>query len=456
MKIRNLFKIWVIGLICAMGLWTRVSCAELTLTAMPLNGGSTLRINRNDIAQQMNQEVRIRITSTDGKPYQVFQRLIEPLSNNQGYILPPAAVKTYTIAGSNTAGTLYQENLDYLPQGEQMIYSSAAAGGSDMLTVSYLVQGDQLVGNTDFNGRIVYTARSIGTNDVDMVYLPLQVESANESKITLEEPKSRRLALRYEENKTEEGLIHFVFTGNPGGAVKIDQEIIKPLQNDSFEEIGRDVLLVKIESNAGQDTKELGGLVGQRTTVYDGHLKQDDVFIKFLFNPDKAKLQKAGIFRGQLQYDVDTSTQKENFTIDVEVEIVPVFKVTVVTPPDGLNFTNILPSMPPQIQELTVKVASNLMKPYSVIQNISTPLTNPKGEQIKNDYFSFKVEPAGEEQGKTDFPDFKSVPLEDKPIFFSDKQGTSSEFKVLYRLLAYPGISAGDFSTEIKFSLGEM
>jgi hypothetical protein len=142
--------------------------------------------------------------------------------------------------------------------------------------------------------------------------------------------------------------------------------------------------------------------------------------------------------------------------VNLEAHVAPVFEINVELPPGGVDFANLLPNSPPETREVLVRVQSNLGKPYMVIQKVVSPLSNEKGEAIAEVAFSLKEEFIGSASGKLAHTDFKPVSPGDATLFFSDTQGSSAEFKVIYRLRAYPEMTPGDYRTEIVYSLGEM
>ena len=140
----------------------------------------------------------------------------------------------------------------------------------------------------------------------------------------------------------------------------------------------------------------------------------------------------------------------------VEVEIKPRLNIEVFLPPQGVRFSNLLPTDPPQIKEVTVKVSSNIGRPYMVMQRVGSALVNPRGEEIEREHFVYKTEWINDAEGRLGASEFRPVGVGETPVFYSDKNGSSAEFKVVYRLGYYPGISAGDYEVPIVFTLGEM
>ena len=78
--------------------------ASVHLSVNPVTGGTSLRFGRVGGDLDVNKEVRLRVSSDEGKQYQVYQRLVEPLVNDQGASLGVDAVSTYTLNNSNASG----------------------------------------------------------------------------------------------------------------------------------------------------------------------------------------------------------------------------------------------------------------------------------------------------------------------------------------------------------------
>jgi hypothetical protein len=90
-----------------------------------------------------------------------------------------------------------------------------------------------------------------------------------------------------------------------------------------------------------------------------------------------------------------------------------------------------------------------------VIHSMATPMVTTKGDEMKKDNFTMKVEQITG-VGRTTAQDFVAVPAGETPVFFSDAKGSPARFKVYYRLHAYSDVAAGEYSAPIMFSLSEM
>src|SRR5262245_21557605 len=109
--------------------------AALNLSANPVDGGNTLRLGRVDGALEVTKAIKLRISTDDGKQYQVFQRLENSLTNERQNILDSQAINSYAVSGSNASGTLYSQQNEPLRLTDQLLYTSSPDGQSDTLTI---------------------------------------------------------------------------------------------------------------------------------------------------------------------------------------------------------------------------------------------------------------------------------------------------------------------------------
>ena len=109
-----------------------VCFANVSLSVNPIDGSNSLRFDSVPAAGMENkEEVHIRVSSTNGNRYQVFQRILEPIVDEKGDSLNLQAIETQTLSNSNSYGTLYLQNSDHLSMGDQLLYSSSQSGQSD-------------------------------------------------------------------------------------------------------------------------------------------------------------------------------------------------------------------------------------------------------------------------------------------------------------------------------------
>lgn len=433
--------------------------AALKLSVNPISGGNGLHLGRVETGDANSKEVRIRITSTDGKQYQVFQRIVDALINEKGETLGADAITAYGLNGSNASGTLYAQAPETLGYSEQLLYSSSPNGDSDNLTVVYSVRPERLSGSGNFVGRIQYTVRSIGGSGQDVVYLSLYMDALGEFKIDVEGSSSKTLVrIETQPAVAPRNYVKVAFTGNYGSQVKIYQEADNYFQNEIAEDLNKDLIQFTTEGETKGELyfKAPAVLERKKVLLYSSNQTDDTFFVNFVIDQGKFDYQKAGRYRGKLKYTIETDGALRSFDIDSEINIDPVFNLEVKLPANGVRFANILPDSPPQLSEVEVRVKSNLGKPYMVMQNVISPLTNEKGFAIPREFFSMKGELSADSVGKASNVEFSPVSSGEAPVFFSDSKGASGTFKIIYRLKAFPEIESGNYTTSIVYSLGEM
>jgi len=152
---------------------------------------------------------------------------------------------------------------------------------------------------------------------------------------------------------------------------------------------------------------------------------------------------------------VETNHNTQEFPINLRFDVPPVFTINVTTPSGGVNFTHVLPNSPPQDKEVVVTVQSNLHKPYQVLQELQTAMTNPQGKEIDSKHLTLQVQIPQDQHGQTDFVEFSPMQTGEYPVFSSDAAGSGATFKVEYRLQGYAQMSPGNFLAPIRLSLNQ-
>lgn len=443
----------------AVALITVDSHAALNLSVSPLSGGNNLRFGRVSSSGEVNKEVRIRITATDGDQYQVYHRIVDSFLNEKSTSLGTNAFSTYTLPGSNSSGTLYAQNPERMGFTDQLLYTSGSGGTSDAFTAVYTVDGSRMGASGNFFGRIQYIARPIGGASQDNVILNVTIEASGQFKIEINGSSSMdsvRLNLQSDRNK--EGYVEFAFSDNFGQGIQIYQEVEPFLQDELFNEIDDGTVLFIASGNATGDLlpQALTGLTRKRVLIYSSQENEDAFRLNFVLNQEAMERQKAGIYKGQLQYVVEENNSQRAYNIQLEVSVEPVFAIEVDLPPQGLSFERLLPDSQPIIRVIEVKVKTNLGRPYMVMQSVTSPMTNKEGTSLPDQYFTFKGELLDQQAGKLIGTDYKQVPQGETSLYTSDNKGSPGRFNVSYRLRPFSTMIPGDYSTAIRYSLGEI
>ncbi len=447
-------------LFCLAVLIPQASFAGLSLSVNPVDGGNILRFERTPIAGAENKkEIRIHISSTNGSRYQVFQRILEPIINDKGEALNLQAVSVQTLPNSNSTGTLYQQNASPLYMSDQLLYSSDANGDSDAFVIGYNVNQALMNVSGNLRGRPVFTVHGEGNASGDQATIDVYLEKAS-SGLTVSIKGGHnptRLHVRGTDTTTKTAdFLNVSFSGNLGQEVRIYQTVETAPTNEMDENLDSAVLALDPEgSTDGLHLALSSPLSINRTLVYSSSRNEDSFAIYFLVNAVQVQAQDAGSYNGRVRYIVETSQGRQEFPIDIQCDIPPIFSMSVTTPPGGVAFSHIVANSPPQEKEVLVNVASNLHKPYQVNQGLDTNMTNNQGKEFENKYFTIQVEIPSGQRGQTNFVEFSPMQTGDYPIYSSDARGSGATFKVVYRLQGYDQMSPGDFAAPVRFSLNQ-
>ncbi len=433
--------------------------ATLNLVVNSVDGSNALRLGRVVSGLDNKKELRIRVSSDGGTQYQVFQRVVEPVVNEKGETLDLKAIETAAALGSNSAGTLYLQNAEGLTFSDQLVYTSGRGGESDAFTIAYAVRPDLMNAAGNFSGKLAFTVRSAGGGNQDQVLMNVYLDSTADWKTSVTGGKlAGRVHIK--DIDTTDKTADFVkvsFSGNMGKEVRVYQEFENLPQDAAAQEIAADAVRFFAAGSSGQGIRVVdpSPIARAKTLIYSAPKPADDFLVYFMMDPVKGPLQAAGLYAAKMKFTVETDDARQEFPIDLECEVPPVFAMDMAFPPEGVSFANVLPISPPVEKEVTVTVRTNLRKPYQVTQGLASALANEKGSEVKKEYFTFQVQVAPGGRGHTKFPEFAPMQVGEYPVFSSDSQGDPARFKVVYRLQGYTQMSGGNYAAPIRFSVNQ-
>lgn len=445
-------------LFCLAGL-TQTCFAAVSLSVNPVDGSNSLRFDRIPVAGvEINQEIHVRVSSTNGNRYQVFQRIFEPIVNEKGDALNLQAIETRTLSNTNSYGTLYLQNSGHMGMGDQLLYSSSQSGESDSFIIGYSLDHQLINTGGSFRGRLVFTVRGMGNASSDQVTIDVFLDTSSSLKISVKgahDPTRVRIKGSDISDKTAD-YVNVSFSGNSGREIRIYQYIETLPQNEMGDELGADIIQTDAQGGTeGLRAQGVNSLGHARALIYSSAKDEDNFVIYFLTNADQVQQQNAGSYVGKIKYIVETDQGKQEFPVDIQCEIPPVFIMNVTTPPGGVSFSNVLANSPPQDKAVVVTVSSNLHKPYQVLEDFQTSMTNSQGKEFNNKYFTIQVEIPSGQKGQTNFADFSPIQTGEIPVFSSDSMGSGATFTVVYRLQGYDQMSPGNFLAPVRFSLNQ-
>lgn len=433
--------------------------AGLSISVNPTDGGTSLRFRPGFGHSSELKELRVRISSTDGKRYRVFQRFVEPMRNEKGETLDFRALEVVSVPGSNSAGTLYIQAPERISMGEQLLYSSGQNGPGDIFALNYSFDPQVPGSGGVYSGQLLLAVRSLEDGSQAQVTIPVSLEKASERKFEVSGTRNKnRVEVRdIDSQNVLRDQIEVDFAVDSDNEVRIYQEAVILPAEVMGREMPADALRFSVDSASGQGIRqrEFETMSRSRVLVYSGRSSQDKVFVRFLLDSSNLPSLDAGEYKGRLRYTIETAGNTESADIDLDCEIQPVFSMEVAPPAQGMQFGNLIPGQPSREQVVTVKVKTNLRRPYQVMQTVPNLMTNEKGKPLPKDAFQMKVEiPAGE-RGRSKITGFTAVEEGEYPVFSSNAQGDSAVFNVIYQMQPEQYAEGGQYAAPIRFSLNQ-
>ena len=440
--------------------------AAFSLSVRPYEGGFDLKYgNLTAVSGRINKEATVSITSDIAKQYRLIQSLIEPLTNAQGDSIAQNNFLVYGIRGSNSSGTLNVEQEIPVSIGRYILYTSNQLGNADSFNLVYglIVPAEQAPGA--YRGRVSYTLEPIdATQTSATVIMNIFAEIASESKIeitTAAGSKIISLNAEREENKAYDLLVSI--KGGFGSQFKILQAVAEPLISPEGNELPLEAINFSVkEAKKGTGITTPTSLSSGQQPIYTSGSRGEAEDFVITYNLAGVEKQKFGKYRGAVKYYLEGQNSFLIDTFALEVENERVFDL-MVSPEIGgvIQFQNLKPKEPPRTNEVTIKVNSNLGKPYQVSQKTGTEFIDTEGNIIPAEYFTLKMEPletkeTKETKGRLKFPLKTAIKTGEMVLFVSDRDGSSDSFKIIYELGIPFNIKAGDYATTIVYSIAEI
>jgi len=432
--------------------------AALSMTVSPVDGVDSIRFSSFDVQNSDSKEVRIRVNSSAQEQYQVFLRTLTPLTNEKGVGLDSGGLQFYSLAGSNGFGALYAQNVESVSFPDDLIYSSSQNGDSDSFNLIFSLATERLNASGNFLGSLLLTLRPVREGAVQEVVLNVFVDLKGQLKFDVSSARGTDLLEIVSEDPLrasdqvviswEEGLSQ---------QIHIFQEAVDFLRNEEGDFLDKQKVVFRVEAVHPKGVQVPVDTPWQRDRelIYSGNDSENEVMIHWQMGDEASSLTKADRYSGRIRYVIETDESSQEFALGLDVVIAPIFELELKFPQGKIHFSELLPDSPPKEQEVEVVVKTNLRRPYAVVQELTDPLANKKGDEIEADFFTQRVTLDKEGKGKTDKEAFIPVKTGQDDVFYSDRLGTSASFKVTYRLRPYRTMEPGDYSAAVRFSLVE-
>jgi hypothetical protein len=249
-------------------------------------------------------------------------------------------------------------------------------------------------------------------------------------------------------------------SGNFKTPFNLKQFLLSPLESQDGTQLAAQNVVFFVKQVAKGTAPTQQSALSQTPQLIYTSRPSGEADASFVINYAVADLsgQKYGRYRSRLQYLYeDAKTQSKLTSLELEIENERIFEL-VVTPQEqkySIEFRDLKPLEAPKKSEVIIEVKTNLSRPYQVNQDIPLGLTNKKGEQIKPEYFTLETKSLAT-KGTLKFPEKTPVKKGSSVLFLSDAEGSPSKFKLVYELACPPDVTAGDYTTNVAYSLSEM
>lgn len=428
--------------------------AAFSFSATPYDGGNDLRFGKvSGITKPVSKELILSITSDLGKRYQVVQMLLDPLTNDQGVVLPTANFAVYGLRGSNSFGTLSAENESVVTLNRNIVYTSNTSGSNDSFKLVYLIKPPLTVPSGNYRGRIAFVLEPIDSSQQSVkVMMNIFVEIEGGWGVDIKTSSGAKfITLDTNRPQSQTFDVNFAITRGGGQPYKILQAIEAPFEVLSGNELGLEAVSCSV---IGQNQNLPLSL--RQEAIYTSS-SSDSVNFTVTYGLINPEMLKSGKSRTGLKYLLEDSVGQhilENFIL--EVEIAPVFELKV-SPESGGNieFRDVKIGQAPRHSEAVIEIKNNTGRRYQVSQQLPSGLVNKEGKAIPEKFFQMRQESL-ETKGSLPFLQATEIRANDTVIFVSDKEGAPDKFKVIYELTTSKDVLAGDYATRITYTISEI
>jgi hypothetical protein len=436
--------------------------AVFQLQVSPRGGGQSVRFEVSEPGALLrNEEVVLSVVTDRAVQYRILQTVYQPLTNEMGATIPSNAFIMFS--PSNTRGTLRPQLETPVAMGQTQIYTSNAAGESDEFVLALSVRVPENVSGGVYRTQITYTAEPVNAQGgVGPSTTTLDVRVEIQPKFRFEvrgERGSRALDLGRitKERSQAESSLSLEITSNIGSQYRVFHQLTEPLVSAQGDVLDERSMAFRV-SGGSQGSVAAGAntpVPASQTLLYTSNEwgASDALRLDFALVPDIA--QKAGIYRGNLSFRVDSRSPfvtQEVITVPVAIEVEPIFSFETKTDSGaGVNFGSFKPGQDRQERRVTLSVRSNLGEPYQISQIVPSALTTADGSPMPPEAFRFTVASPGE--GTVKAPAGQPVQSGESVLYVSDPKGTPKDIEVQYVLEVPSQAKAGNYSSQIKYSM---
>lgn len=434
------------------------------LEYMLTEGGFQLEL---DNLNRVSRGVRITVNSDVATRYEIVQRVIQPLKNreNPGLTIEDNFV-IRGVQGTNRFGNLRIPSSDVPVRDGEVLYVSNPAGDADDCTVVYGLNRVDEIKPGEYFGRISFSLSPISSSRQEVtkileVHVSINQGIDNKPQIEFSTASGERLiALSTRKDGAKTSDISVRINGDFNGIFSIKQSLSGPLASPGGEALDdASVNFLVRGATKGIAVNQFMPLSSQLQDVYisEPSGEADKNFV-ITYSLKDLTDKKAGNYRARINYlleEAGVETRLE--TIDLEIENERIFDL-LITPQDQksiIEFRDLKPNQPPKTSEVLMEIKTNLGKPYQVTQDIKMELTNKDGSRIADEYFTLRTVGI-DTKGNVQVIQNEKVSKGSTVLFVSDQQGSADKFKIVYELTCPKEARAGDYATNVTYSIMEI
>lgn len=403
-------------------------------------------------AQRVNFKV---IGSQPNEAYMIVQSLIDPLRNQETGEILRDVLEFSTVPRFNSVDQLLIANRERVSDIEDRLFSSS---GNDVeFEYDYYYDATDVESGI-YKGRLLLRYMPESGMSIDQyIDVELNIDSSSTFKVsTVSGSASKLFVYPTDEGFDSENYVEFEFSGLASGFTLI-QSINGELFNiNSGKKLDLSQLYFRMAMDKDNAFPILTPL-NPNVTLIDTEEKVTKA--RVYYELDNATLTdiEAGIYSGDIIYSLSSHTGKQYFqTIPVDIEVPALFNLDVdFDDLQGFDFRDMIPGGEAVERTLTIKVESNKNVAYDIVQKVTEPMTDQYGVKLPESSFRVKAVLPKYPKGKSKVTLENNVKTGDTVIYSSDANGSVEEFELVYILDIPRDGQAGDYSTDIAFSLVE-
>ncbi len=437
--------------------------ASFTFQVSPRRGGQSIHFDSTREGDLLkNEEVTLSVDTDEAVQYRITQTLFQPLTNEYGQTIPQDAF--FVFSPSNPIGNLRTKLESPVSMGQFPIYTSGSAGESDEFVLVYNVRLPEGQQGGVYRAQITFTAEPVtATAGINPSITTLDVRVEVDAQFRLDVVNSRGtrtldLGKITKERSSGTEVLNFDIQSSPGARFRLAGEMSTSLTSQQGQSLAEGALMVAAGSPANSGTLQVPAaaipLASSLTPIYISENGGSDRFqLVFAVTPEAS--QKAGIYSGALTLRLDSQSPfvpSQVINIPVQFEIESIFSLeTKIDEGFSLNFGSFRSGKEKEERRVILTVRSNLGEPYQVSQIVPRKMMNEQGAALEDDNFQFSASTT--ETGVSLAQAAAPVQTGEHLIFTSDKSGTPENIILNYTLSIPPDSKAGNYTSEIKYSI---